>query len=977
LLPRPHVPSRTSFRLTATGLTCAVVIALVPGLRLSAPAAKPDPGRVRDVALDFGTGARLGQARAGSARRLDAAPGTSGAWVSAVQPTGKARMLGISWDRQGADGAEVWFRTGTATGWSDWREGEPQDSGPDDGTGEAAAKADRVFTEPVWLPGDVSGVQVRVELPPTGDRRGRSVSGLAAHLVEPDMAPTSTAEPPAGSAVAATSRPPVITRARWGADERIRGRISYGKPVKVGFVHHTVQSNSYAASETAGLVRADYLYHVKSRGWSDVGYNFLIDRYGQIFEGRAGGMDRSVLGAHTGGMNSGSFGVALIGDFSSAAVPGAAQRALARLFAWKLDVHHSDPLSTTVMRSAGGGTSRYPAGKLVRVRNISGHRDTNLTACPGNRGYAILPALRRSVNATGKPKIYGGFPSAGTIDLVKKGSATFAPRFSSSVRWGATVVGADGRVLRRWGGTGGSARFSWNGRDTRGKAAALGYATITLTARTGGGVARSLVAKVRVTATQRVLAPPDGTLLNGGPAARVTGGSRWPYAGAAEKAADAGPSTAVTPTRAQGALLGGPKATFPDGVLVKVPGGGLYLVSDGTRRWVVSAASRAAHGLASTPVTTASRADLARLPEGPVLGAADPMPDGVVLAGTSRLYRMEGGRARPITTAAAAAWRARTPVAKAGSGVADPGSYPAGPALGFPDGSALRSSDGKVWVIADGTRRHLASATALRWLGYDRRALRAVRPADLTVHPVGAKLGAQSAPPSGALIRAGRSTWLVAGNRKVAVPGAVLPVLRQRVNRVSGGVAARLAGAVRSYPDGTYLRSGDRFWVVSDGRRRPVAGALSRGVLAPVATRPLTAGAFTTLPLGPGVTTAAPLADDTLWRSEDDGNLYRIESGRKRRVATEAEASWAPVPAATAPSGWAPFDDLPAGPGLGWRDGAIVRSTANGRVWVITGGQRRWVATTAALNAARLPRGSIVSGSESTLGLHRRASDLR
>jgi hypothetical protein len=198
LLPRPHVPSRTSFRLTATGLTCAVVIALVPGLRLSAPAAKPDPGRVRDVALDFGTGARLGQARAGSARRLDAAPGTSGAWVSAVQPTGKARMLGISWNRQGSDGAEVWFRTGTATGWSDWREGEPQDSGPDDGTGEAAAKADRVFTEPVWLPGDVSGVQVRVELPPTGDRRARSVSGLAAGV------PTSASA--AGSATASRSR---------------------------------------------------------------------------------------------------------------------------------------------------------------------------------------------------------------------------------------------------------------------------------------------------------------------------------------------------------------------------------------------------------------------------------------------------------------------------------------------------------------------------------------------------------------------------------------------------------------------------------------------------------------------------------------------------------------------------------------------------------------------------------------------------
>jgi hypothetical protein len=227
------------------------------------------------------------------------------------------------------------------------------------------------------------------------------------------------------------------------------------------------------------------------------------------------------------------------------------------------------------------------------------------------------------------------------------------------------------------------------------------------------------------------------------------------------------------------------------------------------------------------------------------------------------------------------------------------------------------------------------------------------------------------------MIRVGRSTRLVVGGRGLPVPGTVIGAWRLGVNRVSGTVAARLGRAVRSFPDGTLLDAGDRLWVVSGGHRRMVAGALARGVLAASPTRPFSHTAFSVLPLGPPVDAAAPVPDETLWRWQADGRLYRIEEGRTRRVAVDAEASWQPLPVSQAPAGWAPFASLPGGPAIGWRDGALVRSTATGRVWAVAGGQRRWVTSAGALARAGLPRASIVPGSEAGLALHRRGPDLR
>ena len=113
---------------------------------------------------------------------------------------------------------------------------------------------------------------------------------------------------------AATVRPRMVSRAAWGANESIRrASPDHSDTVKAAFVHHTVQTNSYSPSESAALVRAGYLYHVRTRGWNDIGYNFLVDRYGRVFEGRYGGVTRAVLGAHAGGFNTNSTGVARLG----------------------------------------------------------------------------------------------------------------------------------------------------------------------------------------------------------------------------------------------------------------------------------------------------------------------------------------------------------------------------------------------------------------------------------------------------------------------------------------------------------------------------------------------------------------------------------------------------------------------------------------------------------------------------------------
>lgn len=186
------------------------------------------------------------------------------------------------------------------------------------------------------------------------------------------------------SAAAYTAKPSIYSRRQWGADESVReaGPPDYHE-VRGGFVHHTVNTNSYTRDQVPGIIRSIYAYHVQSRGWRDIGYNFLIDKFGRIWEGRYGGVDRPVVGAHTSGYNSYALGASAIGNFDNVAPPTALVNAFGTLFAWKLSLHG--------VRGNKGSTR---IGDRTFSYAIMGHRDAGSTACPGRYLYAKLSTIR-------------------------------------------------------------------------------------------------------------------------------------------------------------------------------------------------------------------------------------------------------------------------------------------------------------------------------------------------------------------------------------------------------------------------------------------------------------------------------------------------------------------------------------------------------------------------------------------------------
>ncbi|MER7794634.1 N-acetylmuramoyl-L-alanine amidase [Streptomyces sp. NPDC097640] len=203
------------------------------------------------------------------------------------------------------------------------------------------------------------------------------------------------AEPPDTSAARphTAPRPRIVTRAGWGADEKLREKgHRYTKTVKVAFVHHTVTGNAYSCSQAPSIMRSIYRYHVQSMKWRDFGYNFAVDKCGNIYEGRSGGVTKAVQGAHTRGFNTNSMGIAVIGTYSSKKPAAKAVKAVAKLTAWKLGLFGKNPRGTTHLKSAGG--NRYKKGTKAKLRVISGHRDGYNTECPGTGLYGKLGTVR-------------------------------------------------------------------------------------------------------------------------------------------------------------------------------------------------------------------------------------------------------------------------------------------------------------------------------------------------------------------------------------------------------------------------------------------------------------------------------------------------------------------------------------------------------------------------------------------------------
>jgi uncharacterized protein with LGFP repeats len=218
---------------------------------------------------------------------------------------------------------------------------------------------------------------------------------IKAVLISPPQAPVDISSLPPEAATPPGVPPAIISRAQWGADEsQVCGNPVYDNAVRAGVVHHTAGSNDYSPEDSAGIVRSIFEYHTRTLGWCDIAYNALVDKYGQVFEGRAGGMDRPVEGAHTGGFNPDTWGVAMLGNFDDVPPTPIQLRTTGRLLGWRLGLDHVDPMGSVVLTSQGGSFTKFPAGAAVTLPTIFTHRDVGNTDCPGNAAYAAMPLLR-------------------------------------------------------------------------------------------------------------------------------------------------------------------------------------------------------------------------------------------------------------------------------------------------------------------------------------------------------------------------------------------------------------------------------------------------------------------------------------------------------------------------------------------------------------------------------------------------------
>jgi hypothetical protein len=196
-----------------------------------------------------------------------------------------------------------------------------------------------------------------------------------------------------------SDRPKVIRRGAWGANDQSRGCKPRRDPsiggVKAAVIHHTVNAVNYSEAEAPGMVLAICRYHRNGNGWDDIGYNVVVDRFGNIYEGRDGGLGKAVTGAHAQGVNYKTTGVAVLGTHTSQLAERKTVNAIARWLAWKLPRHGRTTKGKARIISQGGPVSRFDNGELVVTRRIFPHRVVNYTECPGGALKGQIRKIKR------------------------------------------------------------------------------------------------------------------------------------------------------------------------------------------------------------------------------------------------------------------------------------------------------------------------------------------------------------------------------------------------------------------------------------------------------------------------------------------------------------------------------------------------------------------------------------------------------
>ncbi|MFC0247038.1 N-acetylmuramoyl-L-alanine amidase, partial [Citricoccus parietis] len=360
-------------------------------------------------------------------------------------------VAGVTWDIAEADQVtDVSLRVREAGEWTDWNSMEIHD-------GDEAPHADRVGTEPLissggdaiqarvtTADGEVpAGLELELIDPGTAETDGKleAASSASDDLAEIEQqaglaSQESAASSQGAEAVPAASlgtggdaafrpavheqqglitgtaqatatanasadavKPKIITRAQWGADEsKVKDWGTPSTDLQAMYVHHTAGSNNYSASGAYAQIRGIFQYHAVSLDWGDIGYQFLVDKYGNIFQGRRGSIEKPVQGAQAGGFNTDTIGISAMGNYDIASAPAPMVRAIEKVLAWQAYRYDVDPTAKVTLTQRGKGTARWSDGTRVTVPTILGHKVTNSTACPGRYLDAQLPTIRKNVD---------------------------------------------------------------------------------------------------------------------------------------------------------------------------------------------------------------------------------------------------------------------------------------------------------------------------------------------------------------------------------------------------------------------------------------------------------------------------------------------------------------------------------------------------------------------------------------------------
>ena len=438
----------------------------------------------------------------------------------------KSALVAVTADAAFAAGTAVQVRVKEKSGWSRWSTLEvDSEHGADPGSKEAEGA--RPGSDPL-LTVAATQAQVRIDTP-----SGKLPKGTELTLVHASSAKSDKRGAVSSSALvsgqATVGQPPIVTRAQWGANEAMRNRAPiYTSTVRAGFIHHTASSSSYTPAQAAAQVRAIYAYHTKSLRHSDIDYNFLVDRFGQLYEGRAGGMDQPVLGGHTAGFNENTFAVSALGNFDTFAPAEADMAAMkdsiARLFAWKLGLSGVNPASTASLLSAGYiKATRYPKGSTASIPATSTHQTVNFTKCPGKHLEAQVASIRAMAGAYSDVVISAPSPAGVSFASGERAEVTLTSEAYRPVAWTADILSpCSDTPVRSYTGTSpaGQIAVTWDLKDSAGVPVLPATYTMRMTGTTTDGSGMPVVA---VSTDLTITPAPGGAWGPCGNATRVSG----------------------------------------------------------------------------------------------------------------------------------------------------------------------------------------------------------------------------------------------------------------------------------------------------------------------------------------------------------------------------------------------------------------------------------------------------------------------